>query len=130
MATCIERTGGIARYSDVIYGHHLISKVSKNFASGTGAALPQQASTEQMSKVPQGIELPSPAITETQSLLSAVQALPAITTTSTVAQEQMDTVLKALIAFVEAGTKIIQALTPPGTPTVRAQAPAQTALQL
>ena len=41
LATCIDRTGGVSRYSDVIYGQHLISKVSSNFASGTGAPLPQ-----------------------------------------------------------------------------------------
>jgi hypothetical protein len=38
LKTCIDRTGGVARYSEKVYGQHLLSRVSKNFYSGVGKA--------------------------------------------------------------------------------------------
>lgn len=105
MATCIDRTGGVARYSDVIYGQHLISKVSSNFASGTGAPLPQSlVSTEQHSS-PQKIAERSLASAESRAPQSVAPAVPDLTTNTTIPRDPVDTILKALI----------QALTPPAT---------------
>jgi hypothetical protein len=53
-----------------------------------------------------------------------------ITTNTAVPQDRVDTVLKALIEFVQAGQNIIQALTPPTTPAGPTQAPARAAVQL
>ena len=36
LKTCINQTGGVARYGDTIYGQHLMLKVLKNFYTGTG----------------------------------------------------------------------------------------------
>lgn len=130
LATCIDRTGGVARYSDVIYGQHLISKVSKNFASGTGAPIPQSPQTPEQHRVSQNKKEPSPRTVEPPSHPSIAPAITAITTHTSAPQDQVDTVLKALIEFVQAGTKIIEALTPPGTPSPLAQASPQTAVHL
>ena len=141
LATCIDRTGGVARYSDVVYGQHLVSKVSKNFASGVGATLaptppatppPTTATAEQQAASRNTKELifslPPPPAVEPQAHPFVLPEVTALRTNTAVPQDQVDTVLKALIEFVQAGTKIIQALTPPGTPSAFAPAQGLTAV--
>jgi hypothetical protein len=130
LATCIDRTGGVARYSDVVYGQHLISKVSKNFASGTGAPLPHSPITTRQYTSAQETEERSTVTAKSHAYPPVAPALVPTTTSTTVPQDQVDTILKALIEFVQAGQKIIQALTPPPTPAGPTQAPVRPAVHL
>lgn len=130
MATCINRTGGIARYSDVVYGQHLIAKVSKNFASGVGAPLLQGPTIKKQSASTQKTEEQAPVPPQSNTSSPLAPAMAPIATSAAVPQDQVDTVLKALIEFVQAGQKIIQALTPPTTPAGPTQAPARTVVPL
>lgn len=33
---CVDRTGGVAKYEEIRYGDHLLSKVAGNFYKGNG----------------------------------------------------------------------------------------------
>lgn len=33
---CLDRTGGVAKYEETMYGDHLLSKVAGNFYKGNG----------------------------------------------------------------------------------------------
>lgn len=118
------------RYSDVIYGQHLVSKVSKNFASGVGAPLTHNPTITPQCTVAQKTEDRRTLKAETHLDPPVAPNMVSITTNTAVPQDRVDTVLKALIEFVQAGQKIIQALTPPTTAAGPTQAPAQAAIQL
>jgi hypothetical protein len=83
LATCIDRTGGVARHSDVIYGQHLISK---NFASGTGAPLPHSFVAAKQNSRPQKMAERNLVSAEPHALQSVAPAMPALTTNTTVPQ--------------------------------------------
>ena len=53
---CVKLSDGVSKYESRVYGQHLLSKVKKNFHSGTGAVdIPKAVQTSHQTLIAAGV---------------------------------------------------------------------------